>query len=329
MSYTEYTANLKLPQWIETDYPSWLTDVNSAFLGIDNKSSEVDAKVQLAIANAASAQNAADESSNKVTTLDGVVNGLKSDVESVTVTANAASETASNANVTAESASNTATRALNVANSASETANTAKNTADSASDKASSALSSVSNIFTDATGFYHMLSSSNAGHITFDNSNVDIKADDNLTGIDVTSDGDLNVYNSSGSSVFSTTNILSRVVALENTEKFSVTLDFITLGFVTSSSETPYNNTFSCFDCGNFMVGVIINGTSLYNQYKYTSITLSKEINYNNIKICVANHDYPHSFDKNGITGTISGTSINITTNLYGGNFNPLWFVCY
>lgn len=36
MGATNVTPNLHLPQWVDTDKPSWLGDVNNAFTLIDN-----------------------------------------------------------------------------------------------------------------------------------------------------------------------------------------------------------------------------------------------------------------------------------------------------
>lgn len=35
MSFTNHTTNKQLPQWVDDDKPSWLGDMNSAFLKVD------------------------------------------------------------------------------------------------------------------------------------------------------------------------------------------------------------------------------------------------------------------------------------------------------
>ena len=97
MGHTNSTANLSLPQFIGTDKPTWLGDVNGAFSAIDSKVGTIDADIS---AVDAKADNAVADASNAVTT-------------------------ATNANNTAGTASTTATNALNVANNALTVANNA------------------------------------------------------------------------------------------------------------------------------------------------------------------------------------------------------------
>lgn len=95
MGHTNSTANLALPQFIGTDKPTWLSDVNGAFAAIDTYAGNndaalaiTDAKADTAIGNAASA---------------------------VTTAGNAAT-TAGNAAATATAANTVAGNALTVAN---------------------------------------------------------------------------------------------------------------------------------------------------------------------------------------------------------------------
>ena len=97
MGHTNSTANIALPQFIGTDKPTWLGDVNGAFSAIDSKVGTIDADIS---AVDAKADNAVADASNAVTT-------------------------ATNANNTAGTASTTATNALNVANNALTVANNA------------------------------------------------------------------------------------------------------------------------------------------------------------------------------------------------------------
>ena len=97
MGHTNSTANLALPQFIGTDKPTWLGDVNGAFGAIDSKVGTIDADIS---AVDAKADNAVSDAAAAVTT-------------------------ATNANNTAGTASTTATNALNIANNALTVANNA------------------------------------------------------------------------------------------------------------------------------------------------------------------------------------------------------------
>lgn len=81
MSHTNETTNLKLPQFIGSDIPSWLTDINQAFLSIDTgvgniktTVADADGKAESAseVANSAltSANNAISQSNNNKTWID-------------------------------------------------------------------------------------------------------------------------------------------------------------------------------------------------------------------------------------------------------------------
>lgn len=97
MGHTNSTANLALPQFIGTDKPTWLGDVNGAFSAIDSKIGTIDADIA---ATDAKADTAVSDASAAVTT-------------------------ATNANNTAGTASTTATQANNIANNALTVANNA------------------------------------------------------------------------------------------------------------------------------------------------------------------------------------------------------------
>ena len=97
MGHTNSTANIALPQFIGTDKPTWLGDVNGAFGAIDSKIGTIDADIA---ATDAKADNAVADAASAVTT-------------------------ATNANTTAGNASTTATNALNIANNALTVANNA------------------------------------------------------------------------------------------------------------------------------------------------------------------------------------------------------------
>ena len=97
MGHTNSTANIALPQFIGTDKPTWLGDVNGAFSAIDSKVGTIDADIA---ATDAKADNAVADAASAVST-------------------------ATSANTTAGNASTTATNALNIANNALTVANNA------------------------------------------------------------------------------------------------------------------------------------------------------------------------------------------------------------
>lgn len=104
MGHTNSTPNIGLPQFIGTDKPTWLGDVNGAMSTIDTKIGSIDADIATTDAKA----------DNAVADAAGAVN-----------TATNAATTAGNASTTATQANNLATQALTVAN----------NTADLCSDQ--------------------------------------------------------------------------------------------------------------------------------------------------------------------------------------------------
>lgn len=97
MAHTNSTTNLSLPQFIGTDKPTWLGDINGAFSAIDSYAGTNDAAVA---AVDAKADNAVADASSAVTT------------------ATAANNTAGTASTTATAANNLATQALTTANNA-------------------------------------------------------------------------------------------------------------------------------------------------------------------------------------------------------------------
>ena len=95
MGHTNSTANLSLPQFIGTDKPTWLGDINSAFSYIDAYAGTNDAAVSGAVSDAASAVSQA---------------------ASAVSTANAANTTAGNASTAATNAVGTANNAMSLVN---------------------------------------------------------------------------------------------------------------------------------------------------------------------------------------------------------------------
>lgn len=96
MGHTNSTANLSLPQFIGTDKPTWLGDINGAFSAIDSYAGTNDAAVAAAVSDASSAISQA----------------------------SAAVNTANTANTTAGNASTAANNAVGVANTANAIAGT-------------------------------------------------------------------------------------------------------------------------------------------------------------------------------------------------------------
>jgi len=128
MGHTNSTANLALPQFIGTDKPTWLGDINGAFSAIDAYAGTNDAAVAAAASDASSAISQA----------------------------SAAVNTANTANTTAGNASTTANNAIGVANTANAIAGTVDakvglladlNTADR-----TNIVNAINEVFAEATG---------------------------------------------------------------------------------------------------------------------------------------------------------------------------------
>lgn len=95
MGHTNSTANLALPQFIGTDKPTWLSDVNGAFAAIDSYAGSNDAALAI---------------------VDGKADTAIGDASSAVTTATNAATTAGNAATTATNANTIAGNALTVAN---------------------------------------------------------------------------------------------------------------------------------------------------------------------------------------------------------------------
>lgn len=95
MGHTNSTANLALPQFIGTDKPTWLSDVNGAFAAIDTYAGNNDAALAI---------------------VDGKADTAIGDASSAVTTATNAATTAGNAATTATNANTIAGNALTVAN---------------------------------------------------------------------------------------------------------------------------------------------------------------------------------------------------------------------
>lgn len=106
--HTNSTQNYNLPQFIGSDKPTWLGDVNTAMSTIDTAIGTNASNISSLGTRVTSAEGIASQASTDVASLTGTVNTLSGDVTTVTTTAN--------------NAQSTATSALNVANSASDKA---------------------------------------------------------------------------------------------------------------------------------------------------------------------------------------------------------------
>lgn len=115
MSHTNSTTNYSLPQFIGTDKPTWLNDVNGAFSAIDtqmkaNADSATGASSSATTANTNIGTMSSLDTTDK-STLVGAINEVNTAVGTAQGTANGAVQDASNAQTTANSA-NTLAQAL-------------------------------------------------------------------------------------------------------------------------------------------------------------------------------------------------------------------------
>lgn len=129
MGFTNKTPNYNLPQWIGTDQPTWLVDVNGAFSAIDTAISDVNVT-------ATGAKNTADSAS-----------GLASTAKDA---ADAATQAATDATTAATAATNAATAATEKATQAEQTASAAAGTASTAITNANNAVQVANNAETKA-----------------------------------------------------------------------------------------------------------------------------------------------------------------------------------
>lgn len=144
MSATNHTTNYNLPQFIGTDKPTWLTDVNGALSTIDTQMK----------ANADSATSASTSATTANTSI-GTLSSLDTTVKTDTVSA------INEVNTKAGNAQSTANTAVSDASNAQTTANTAYNMA--------SALASFVNIntftnYTNTSDFTRLAGSGNCSY---------------------------------------------------------------------------------------------------------------------------------------------------------------------
>lgn len=112
---TNKTANYNLPQFIGTDKPTWLGDINQAMFDIDAGMHTNASDIESVETIAQNASASASQASQDVAGLTSTVNTLSSNVTSVTQTANNAQQTATSALNTANTANGKAdTNASNI-----------------------------------------------------------------------------------------------------------------------------------------------------------------------------------------------------------------------
>lgn len=113
MGSTNKTTSLSLPQWVGSDKPTFLGDMNDAFLKIDNSYTDLSGDVATATSESGQALKLATDAHSSVRTLAPKISVLETNVNSATTTANNASSTAN----TALSSANTNATAIKNLNS--------------------------------------------------------------------------------------------------------------------------------------------------------------------------------------------------------------------
>lgn len=98
MGSTNKTQYLQLPQWIGTDQPTWLGDMNDAFLKIDTGYNTISGNASSAISQAGQAVQTATNASEKASEALTAAEEASSGAETATSTANNALTTANQAN---------------------------------------------------------------------------------------------------------------------------------------------------------------------------------------------------------------------------------------
>lgn len=132
MGFTNKTPNYDLPQWIGTDQPTWLVDVNGAFSAIDTAISDVNVTATGAKNTADSASGLASTAKDAADAATQAATDATTAATAATNAATAATEKAAQAEQTASAAAGTASTAITNANNAVQVANSAENKADQA-----------------------------------------------------------------------------------------------------------------------------------------------------------------------------------------------------
>lgn len=146
MSSTNKTPNYALPQFIPTDKPTWLGDVNAAMLAIDTAMAD----------NHTTAESANTSASAAVAQVQHAVDTANE----AKVDSAAALQNATNAIGVAQNALNSATQATQTAQAATQTANAANNSAASALATANQAKQTAEATDAELTEFHHAFTKS-------------------------------------------------------------------------------------------------------------------------------------------------------------------------
>ena len=145
MGHTNSTANLSLPQFIGSDKPTWLGDINGAF-------SDIDAYVG---------------------TNDAAVSAAASDASSAVAQAASAVSTANAANTTAGNASTAATNAVGTANNAMSLVNQTNIKVGTLADLTTTDKTSIVNAINEVNG---AIGTPSAAQVSYDNSGSGLSA---------------------------------------------------------------------------------------------------------------------------------------------------------
>ena len=159
MSHTNSTANLSLPQFIGSDKPTWLGDVNGAFSAIDAYAGTNDAAVAAAASDASSAISQA----------------------------SAAVSTANSANTTAGNASTAANNAVGVANNAVAIAGTVDSKVGLLADLTTTDRTSIVNAINEVNAAVGTVPT--AAQVTYDNTGSGLTATNVQDAIDEVAQG--------------------------------------------------------------------------------------------------------------------------------------------
>lgn len=197
MGSTNKTQYLELPQWIGTDQPTWLGDMNDAFLKIDTGYNTVNGNASSAISQAGRAVQ----------------------------TANNANTAATTAQETAETAGKNASTALNTANNALEVANSANSSITSVSNR----VTTLENQFTGFSSWIEGTLTNIASGWTSRGNMVNYNDDLSLLNITLRLTGNQNI--SSGLTIARLpSNILSKLNLSSERRLYGVTTIYFTQG---------------------------------------------------------------------------------------------------
>jgi outer membrane murein-binding lipoprotein Lpp len=195
MSSSTKTPNYNLPQFLETDKPTWLGDYNQSMQLLDTVIAEVDTKAGSASAdiatinssistlntqvttlttNVTGAQQSAEQAYQKATAVEGDLNSAESNIRDINLklsnvetTANAASTFAQEAKVSATQAGTAAASAGTAASLAQSTAEQAMTQANAAAGNASAAVNTANQASQIAQAVSAYLSLTDTSNVTF------------------------------------------------------------------------------------------------------------------------------------------------------------------